>query len=581
MLRVGTILRGVYRIDSYLASGGFGKTYVATNIEFNERVAVKEFFIMDIAQRKPNTSVISVTNGENLELFEEQKEKFKKEARRMRQFNNPHIVRVHDLFEENGTAYYVMDYIDGENLAERLKRTARPMTESEVRLILPQILDSLKAVHDAGIWHLDLKPSNIMLEKGGNIKLIDFGASKQLDPQKGGATTGTRISYTPGYAPREQMEQNYQKFGPWTDMYALGATLYNLLTNKCPPLPSDIDDDDTEDKHIALPTPHPVSIEMRNLIIWMMMTNYKERPKSVISVRKLIEKGNTSFSATNDKRVQVSPQIVKTAKVSPSIPKATADSQVTHRAPETLIVKTGKVPPSIPKANADSHITRRAPETHKVNMVSPLYDVPPKKSSSSNGFDIFIKAIIITILICFLGGVVFFLFPVVSDYMNNSNTNSQTENHENIESLDYLPHDVSQENEIKQNQETRQESFDWTGNYVAVKDAGNTYGGTPIFFEVSFNLKATNDGKYKGTMEISGYQTYFGKARIEGNVYGNRIRINYVSSRGDETDEWSSICDGSTPLLSMVYSNGRIDAEWFAVLCETEVVNQDTPVKKQ
>ena len=181
MLKVGTILRGMYRIDSYLSSGGFGNTYVATNIEFEERVAIKEFFMKGVTQRDDNQTTISVSNAENHNSFLEQKEKFKKEARRLRKLKNEHIVKVHDLFEENGTAYYVMDYVDGENLAERLKRTGRSMTESEVRLILPQILDALKAVHDAGIWHLDLKPANILLEKGGNVKLIDFGASKQLN----------------------------------------------------------------------------------------------------------------------------------------------------------------------------------------------------------------------------------------------------------------------------------------------------------------------------------------------------------------------------------------------------------------
>ena len=280
MLKVGTILRGMYRIDSYLSSGGFGNTYVATNIEFEERVAIKEFFMKGVTQRDDNQTTISVSNAENHNSFLEQKEKFKKEARRLRKLKNEHIVKVHDLFEENGTAYYVMDYVDGENLAERLKRTGRSMTESEVRLILPQILDALKAVHDAGIWHLDLKPANILLEKGGNVKLIDFGASKQLNAQKGGATTSTAISYTNGYAPREQMEQNYDKFGPWTDLYALGATLYNLLTNKRPPLPTDIDDDISEDKHEALPFPENVG-GLRFLVLQMMKTNRLQRPQTI------------------------------------------------------------------------------------------------------------------------------------------------------------------------------------------------------------------------------------------------------------------------------------------------------------
>lgn len=284
MLRVGTILHGTYRIDSFLSSGGFGNTYVATHIEFNERYAIKEFFMKGVTQRDGNQTTVSISNVENLDSFNAQREKFKKEARRLYQLSNPHIVRVYNLFEENGTAYYVMDYVDGEDLSERLKRTGKPMSEQEVRNILPQILDALKSIHDAGMWHLDLKPANIMLDKNGNIKLIDFGASKQMDAQKGGATASTAISHTTGYAPREQMEQNYDKFGPWTDIYALGATLYNLLTNKRPPLPTDIDDDMSEDKHLTLPMAN-VSYDMKKLILSMMQTNRMRRPQSIWNIQ--------------------------------------------------------------------------------------------------------------------------------------------------------------------------------------------------------------------------------------------------------------------------------------------------------
>ena len=285
MLRVGTLLRGIYRIESYLSSGGFGNTYVATNIEFNERYAIKEFFIKGVTHREENQASVSVSNSENASSFLQQKEKFKKEARRLRQLNNPHIVKVHDLFEENGTAYYVMDYVDGESLAERLKRTGQPMSEEEVIRILPQILDALKSVHDAGLWHLDLKPGNILLDKNGQVKLIDFGASKQMDWERGGATASTAISLTNGYAPREQIEKNYSKLGPWTDIYALGATLYALLTNNHPPIPSDIDDDASSDKHIALPFPNNVSHAMRSLVLQMMKTNRMQRPQSIDSLR--------------------------------------------------------------------------------------------------------------------------------------------------------------------------------------------------------------------------------------------------------------------------------------------------------
>ena len=307
MLRVGTILRGIYRIDSYLSSGGFGNTYVATNVEFDERVAIKEFFMKGVSQRDENQTTVSVSNSDNTEQFGEQREKFKKEARRLRKLHNDHLVRVHDLFEENGTAYYVMDYVDGENLSERLKRTAKPMGEDEVCSLLPQVLDALGTVHDHGIWHLDLKPANIMVDKQGTVKLIDFGASKQLTA-KGGITTSTAVSYTNGFAPREQMEQNLDKFGPWTDLYSLGATLYNLLSGKKPPLPTDIDDDISDDKHLALPMPENISGQMRQLVLWLMNTNRTQRPQSVQDVQNRIAQEETEQTIIRPKDKPQTPQ---------------------------------------------------------------------------------------------------------------------------------------------------------------------------------------------------------------------------------------------------------------------------------
>ena len=281
MLRVGTVLHGTYRIDKALASGGFGNTYLATNIEFEERVAVKEFYMKGVNQREDDQTTVSVSNRENTEQFEEQREKFKKEARRLRQLSNEHLVRVHDLFEENGTAYYVMDFVDGETLSERLKRTGKPLDEAEVWKLLPQILDALKAVHHKNIWHLDLKPGNIMLDRQGMVKLIDFGASKQLNVQKGGATSSTAVSYTLGFAPLEQTDQNYRQFGPWTDLYALGATLYNLLTAKIPPTSSAILTNSE-----ALILPDYVSGKMKRLILWLMQPNHTQRPQSVEDVER-------------------------------------------------------------------------------------------------------------------------------------------------------------------------------------------------------------------------------------------------------------------------------------------------------
>ena len=290
MLPVGTLLQnGKYRVDRYLASGGFGNTYVATNLFFNEQVAIKEFFMRGVSERDNDSLSVSVSNGINVNQFVNQKEKFHKEARRLRKLRNDHIVAVHDLFEENGTAYYEMDYIDGESLGKRLNRTGQPFAETEVLNILNQVLDALELVHAQGIYHLDLKPANIMIEDTGRVLLIDFGASKQMRNSDGlSVSTSSALAFTPGYAPLEQTEQSTKSFGPWTDLYALGATLYKLLTNLTPPSASELLVSRT-----PLLFPVPVSPNMQQLIAWMMKPRYDERPQSVADVKNYLlkEKG--------------------------------------------------------------------------------------------------------------------------------------------------------------------------------------------------------------------------------------------------------------------------------------------------
>lgn len=284
MLRVGAILDGKYRIERYLSSGGFGNTYVAIN-EFGEQVAVKEFFLRGINQREANNATVSVSNTENRAQFDQQRAKFKKEAMRLRGLMSPHIVKVQTFFEQNGTSYYVMDYIDGESLAERLRRTGQPLTEAEVLGILNQVLEALDEVHNSQppLYHLDLKPGNIMLDRHGQVLLIDFGSSKQSDGH--GGVTVTAATFTREYAPLELIEGRLDKIGPWTDFYALGATLYRLLTNQTPPLYSDIQDEGPAAFH----WPPTVSQSMRELIQWMMQPQRTRRPHSVANIRNCLD----------------------------------------------------------------------------------------------------------------------------------------------------------------------------------------------------------------------------------------------------------------------------------------------------
>lgn len=296
MLKVGsTLANGKYRIDQYLASGGFGNTYAATNLAFDEKVAIKELFIKGVCGRNTENEDISISLTENKRAFSSQQEKFRKEAKRLRKLTNPHIVKVHDLFDEHDTSYYVMDFIDGESLATRMKSSKKAMSESEVMLILPQLLDALECVHNEGIWHLDLKPANIMIDSKGNVRLIDFGASKQLRNANGDSlSTSSAMAYTPGYAPSEQMEQKIEKFGPWTDLYALGATMFNLLTKQQPPSPSDID----EDSRTALKLPDGISKKTENLISWMMRPNRNMRPKNVTEIKQFLSETHVDLPLT-------------------------------------------------------------------------------------------------------------------------------------------------------------------------------------------------------------------------------------------------------------------------------------------
>ena len=284
MLPVGTLLQGgKYRIDRYLSSGGFGNTYVATNLFFDECVAIKEFFLKGISDRDGDSITVSVSIPSNRKQFDEQNEKFQKEAYRLRKLKNNHIVAVHDLFKENGTAYYVMDYLDGESVSARLKRTQQPIGEQEALHILRQVLDALEAVHEHGIFHLDIKPANIMVDKNGHATLIDFGASKQTKLE-GGATTSTGLCYTPGYAPIEQMAQNLSQFGPWTDIYSLGASLYYMLTLHALPSPAELLEDDG-----VLQMDDSISESTQQLVRRMMTPVRTKRPQSVAEVRQLMD----------------------------------------------------------------------------------------------------------------------------------------------------------------------------------------------------------------------------------------------------------------------------------------------------
>lgn len=210
--------KGRYSIKSTLGRGGFGITYKAITDKGDE-VAIKELFLQGVNDRIGKT--ITISNASNRQMFFRQKEKFMKEARRIQSVSNEYIVHVYDAFEENDTAYYVMQLIHGKTLSEHLKEQGTA-SEYDAGGILIDMLSALDAIHEKKIWHLDIKPDNIILDENGRAILIDFGASKHIDIN-GSLTTSSSLAMTPAFAAPEQMRGDMTKFGPWTDFYALGG----------------------------------------------------------------------------------------------------------------------------------------------------------------------------------------------------------------------------------------------------------------------------------------------------------------------------------------------------------------------
>lgn len=229
-LPLRTILNGKYLVGRVLGEGGFGITYIGLELNLDIKVAIKEYYPNGFVSRETSTSTVRPYAGSNTETFELGKAKFINEAKALAKFRTlPGIVAVNDFFIENGTAYIAMEYVDGQTLKNGL--STQQFTAPQVFTMMYPVLESLAYVHQAGMIHRDISPDNIMLTQNGQVKLLDFGAARDF------ADSGNKslsILLKLGYAPSEQYSSR-GKQGPWTDVYALCATMYKLLTGVTPP----------------------------------------------------------------------------------------------------------------------------------------------------------------------------------------------------------------------------------------------------------------------------------------------------------------------------------------------------------
>ncbi len=231
-LRSQTILAGKYLIGDVLGEGGFGITYIGFDINLEMKVAVKEFYPNGFATRESNTTTaVTIYTGRNEENVKKWRESFIKEARSLAKFSHlSGVVGVKDFFQENNTAYIIMEYLEGKTLKSYIKEKGGKVDAGALLKAIEPVMLALGQVHKEGIIHRDISPDNIMLMPGGEMKLLDFGAARNYD----GDEKSLSVMLKPGYAPEEQYRSRGNQ-GPWSDVYAFAGTIYKAITGVTPP----------------------------------------------------------------------------------------------------------------------------------------------------------------------------------------------------------------------------------------------------------------------------------------------------------------------------------------------------------
>lgn len=282
-LEKGSFLdHGKYRVERILGQGGFGITYLVLDIGLDKWRAIKEFFPKDFCERDETTSHIFLGTSNTEAFVERLKAKFIKEARNIANLDqNQSIVKIHSVFEENNTAYYVMDYIEGESLATLVERDG-PLSVIKAIEYITQIGEALDYVHGYRINHLDVKPANIMIRaKDDKPILIDFGLAKQYDSD-GHQTSTTVTGVSHGFAPFEQYKEGgVNEFSPQTDIYSLAATLYYMICGEVPPHATDLIEEE-------LYFPKGFPLYLKEPIKRSMSLRRQNRPKSISEFLDLI-----------------------------------------------------------------------------------------------------------------------------------------------------------------------------------------------------------------------------------------------------------------------------------------------------
>jgi serine/threonine protein kinase len=291
-LKPGYLIEG-YRIDKLIGGGGFSLVYRAYQVRNKRKVVIKEYFPGDMVERMPGGRVLP-KNDDVIRAFNMGIKRFFDEAGALSKIRHPHIVHVTNFFRDNDTAYMVMDYYEkGRDLRWYIKRSPEQINNHFLWSVFPRITLGLAALHDAGFLHLDIKPANILIREGGKPLLIDFGAVQRVE--KGQRFRGIQ-TLTHGFASPEQYQRG--EMGPWSDLYALGATMYSCVTSQPPPSAMERLDKD-QVRQISKQYRRKFVSSLLTAIEWAMQLDYHHRPADAHSfLNALLEDAPEQFVAS-------------------------------------------------------------------------------------------------------------------------------------------------------------------------------------------------------------------------------------------------------------------------------------------
>ena len=399
-LRPGTVLGQKYVVGRVLGEGGFGITYIGIDTTLSVRVAIKEYFPHGYSIRdNERSNEISTGTGSNGSFYHNGLGKFLEEARNLANFSNESgIVNVRDFFEENNTAYIVMDYLEGVDLRHYLHDHGVLSAEEAFTLLRP-IMQSLETVHRAGVIHRDISPDNIMVLHNGKLKLMDFGAAREYDSDN----RSMSVMLKKGYAPEEQYHRKGEQ-GPWSDVYSLCATIYRCITGKVPEESLDRVFNDTLEPPSRLGI--AISPALESVLMYGMAPHKADRCQNMTELMRLIDEAMAQHAPCYVPQPPVSRvrDVYATS--------LAEDARVSYGDPYSV------------KPTGRSYQTNTAPRYQEPNYQEPYYQEPyyqePKQDKSKTALVVAIVALILAILI--VGGVVAFL--MLRDKDDNSDQHS-------------------------------------------------------------------------------------------------------------------------------------------------------------